>query len=60
MSTALSGTWMGKYSDFLSQMPEVRPKSAIYTLMWDDKQPCRFYMADPHPQGWHPFLNPAV
>ena len=35
---------MGKYSDFPSQTPQVRPKSANYTPKRDDEHPCHFYM----------------
>ena len=38
---------MDKYSDFLSQTPEVGPKSAIYRPKRDDKHPCHFYMGVP-------------
>ena len=48
LRTALSKTWMGKCShDFLSQTPQVRPKSAIYMPKWDDEHPCHFYMGVP-------------
>ena len=39
---------MGKYSDFPSQTPEVRPKSAIY-IPKGDEHPRQFYMAPPLP-----------
>lgn len=44
--TALSDTWVGKFSDFLSQTPQVWPKSAIYvyTPKRDDEHLCHFYM----------------
>ena len=37
LCTALCDTWMGKYSDFPSQTPQVRPKSAIYTPKRDNE-----------------------
>ena len=40
-------TWMGKYSEFPSQTPLVRPKSAIYTPKWDDEHPRNFYTGVP-------------
>ena len=43
---------MGKDSDFPSQTPQVRPKSAIYTPKRDDEHPCHFYMGvAPGPRG---------
>ena len=35
---------MGKYSEFPSQTPQVRPKSANYTPKRDNENPCHFYM----------------
>ena len=43
---------MGKYSDFPSQTPQVRPESANYTPKWHDEHPCIFYMGvTPGPCG---------
>ena len=38
---------MGKYRDYPSQTPEVRPKSEIYTPMRDDAYHRHFYMGVP-------------
>ena len=35
---------MGKYSNFSSQTPYLRPKFAIYTPKRDDEHPSHFYM----------------
>ena len=40
---------MGKYSNFPSQTPQMRPKSAIYTPKRDDEHPRHFYMESPPP-----------
>ena len=42
---------MGKYSNFPSQTPQMRPKSAIYTPKRDDEHPRHFYMESPPPPG---------
>ena len=43
---------MGKYSDFLSQTPLVRIKSAIFiTPKGDDEHLCHFYMGLPPGHG---------
>lgn len=39
---------MGKYCDFASQTPLVRPKSAIYTRKGDDEHPCTFHEVNKH------------
>ena len=38
---------MVQYSDFPSQTPKVRPKSAFYTPKRDDEHPRHFYMGVP-------------
>ena len=38
---------MGKYSEFPSQTPLVRPKSSIYTPKLDDEHPRNFYTGVP-------------
>ena len=43
LCTDLSDTWKGKYSNFPSRTPSVRPKSAIHTPKRDDKHPRHFY-----------------
>ena len=47
LCTVLSDTWMGKYSDFPSQTPLVRTKSAIYTPKRDDEHPRHLFMGVP-------------
>ena len=44
---------MGKYSDFPSQTPQMRPKFAIYTPKRDDGHLRHFYVgvSHPHPPG---------
>ena len=50
---------MGKYSEFLSQKPLVRIKSAIFiTPKGDDEHPCHFYMGVPLGRG--AFLEEAL
>ena len=39
---------MDKYSDFPSQIPYMRPKSAIYTPKQDNEHPSHFYMGVSH------------
>ena len=46
---------MAKYSDFPSQTPWGRPKSAIYTPKWDNEHPHHFYMGVLNPPGHSPF-----
>ena len=43
---------MGKYSDFPSQIPKVRAKSAIYTPKGDDELLRHFHMAVPPSPDW--------
>ena len=38
---------MGKHSEFPSQTPQARPKSAIYTPKRDDEHACHFYVGVP-------------
>ena len=48
MHSAISDTWMGKYSDCQLQTPLVRPKSTIQdTPKRDDKHLRHFYMGVP-------------
>ena len=61
LCTALRDPWMGKYSNFSSHTPKVRPKSASYhyTPKRDDEHPLHLYMGVPPPPrpGWRPKLK---
>ena len=48
---------MGKCSDFPSQTPSVRPKSAVYTQKRDDEHRRHFYMRSPLPGTIQPLLQ---
>ena len=47
LCSGLSDTWIGKYSDFPSQTPQGRSKSAFYTPKQDNEHPCHFYVVVP-------------
>ena len=58
--TALRDPWMGKYCNFSSQTPKVRPKSASYhyTPKRDDEHPLHFLYGSPPPlPGGRPKLK---